>query len=72
MITLMWISPGDEGEPVKQVQELIGVPITGVYDAATEQRVRGLQLVHRCESRDGCFDAELETKIRTAQAQTGQ
>lgn len=71
MITATWINPGDEGEHVEQVQALIGVPITGVYDAATEQRVRGLQLVHKCESRDGCFDSELEMKVRRAQAQQG-
>ena len=36
------IHPGDSGPDVKVIQRKLGVEETGIYDAACEQRIRGL------------------------------
>lgn len=38
----LWL--GDRGEDVRAVQQLVGLPISGVYDLDTASTVRGLQL----------------------------
>lgn len=58
-----FIGPGMVGDRVIRVQRFIGAKETGVYDAETEQRVRGLQVLHQTTLRDGCWDDELEQKM---------
>lgn len=57
------VGPGATGGEVEAIQRLIAADITGVYDEATEQRVRGLQTVHRLPLCDGVFDRELEAAL---------
>jgi hypothetical protein len=58
-----FIGPGMAGPQVLEVQRLVGVPMTGVYDQATPLAVRGLQVIHNLPMRDGVFDDELRGKI---------
>ncbi len=52
--------PGDTGPVVERIQRIVGATVTGVYDTETEQAVRGMQVMMRLDSRDGCWDAEIE------------
>jgi hypothetical protein len=58
-----FIGPGMTGPRVAEVQQLVGVRVTGVYDEETTLRVRGLQVIHDLPLRDGVFDDELRSKL---------
>ncbi len=58
-----FVGPGMAGDDVKAVQRLVGAEETGVYDTATVERVRGLQVIHKCLLTDGIFDEELESTL---------
>ena len=55
-----FIGPGMEGDDVRAVQQLVGAEVTGTYDTQTVERVRGLQVLHKCVLTDGVFDEEIE------------
>lgn len=63
MIQYGFLGPGMVGEDVERAQRLVGAEVTGIYDEETTQLVRGLQVLHKTELQDGCFDAELEFAI---------
>lgn len=58
-----FLGPGMTGTEVSKVQRLIGVPVTGEYDQATTERVRGLQTLHKMPMCDGLFDRDLEDQL---------
>lgn len=62
-MNLGFIGPGMAGPEVERVQRLVGSTITGVYDEETTQIVRGLQVLHGLDMKDGCWDATLEQAI---------
>lgn len=56
-----FLSPGDEGQPVEALQSMLAlygyeVPVTGVYDSATERDIKAFQLHFRPERVDGIAD----------------
>jgi hypothetical protein len=51
--------PGDTSDEVLVVQRRLGLAVTGVYDEATQQRVRGLQVLFALPVRDGVYDDEV-------------
>lgn len=63
-----YLDESSNGERVERLQQLVGVPITGVYDEVTMQRVRGLQAIHGFPT-DGLWDAALEMVVVEAQRQ---
>ena len=58
-----FLGPGMSGPEVARVQRLVGAPITSVYDEETTQTVRGLQVLHGLDMKDGCWDANLEQAV---------
>lgn len=60
---MILIGPGDRGPAVEQVQELLGLPITGLFDDATTQKVRGLQVLRKNEHTDGVIDDQLWAEL---------
>jgi hypothetical protein len=58
-----FLGPGMTGPRVAEVQQLIGVRVTGTYDEETTLKVRGLQVIHDLPLRDGVFDDELRSKL---------
>jgi hypothetical protein len=58
-----FVGPGMRGPDVEEVQRLVGAEVTGEYDTQTVERVRGLQVLHKCVLTDGIFDEEIETKL---------
>ena len=62
-MSVSFLGPGMSGPEVSRVQRLIGATMTGVYDEETTQTVRGLQVLHGLDLKDGCWDAKIEQAV---------
>lgn len=59
-----FLGPGMTGPEVEEIQKIIGVPITGIYDETTRDRVRGLQILHEMPMTDGIVDDDFRDLMR--------
>lgn len=59
-----FLGPGMTGPEVEEVQKAIGVPVTGVFDDTTRDRVRGLQVLNEMPIADGVVDDEFRALMR--------
>lgn len=59
-----FLGPGMTGPEVEEIQKIIGVPITGIYDETTRDRVRGLQILHEMPMTDGIVDDDFRALMR--------
>jgi len=62
-----WLARGAVGEPVKEIQKTLGVPVDGFFGPRTEQAVKAFQAAHSLDA-DGIVGPQTRAQIARVQA----